>query len=63
MSAHGCFVSGTDTGAGKTVVGRALVRGLRARGIDVGARAFSRTYPVDDRVLGLQRQEVSRPGR
>jgi dethiobiotin synthetase len=36
MSARGCFVSGTDTGAGKTVVGRALVRGLRARGVDVG---------------------------
>jgi dethiobiotin synthetase len=36
MSASGCFVSGSDTGAGKTVVGCALVRALRARGIDVG---------------------------
>jgi len=36
MSARGCFVTGTDTGAGKTVVGCALVRGLRSRGVDVG---------------------------
>jgi dethiobiotin synthetase len=33
---RGCFVSGTDTGVGKTVVGRALVRALRERGVDVG---------------------------
>ena len=30
------FVTGTDTGVGKTVVGCAVVRGLRARGLDVG---------------------------
>jgi dethiobiotin synthetase len=36
MSVRGCFVSGSDTGAGKTVVGCALVRALRARGVDVG---------------------------
>ena len=36
MSVRGCFVSGSDTGAGKTVVGCALVRALRARGLDVG---------------------------
>lgn len=33
---HGVFVTGTDTGVGKTVVACALVRGLRARGLDVG---------------------------
>ncbi len=33
----GLFVTGTDTGVGKTVVATALVRGLRARGLDVGA--------------------------
>jgi len=33
---RGCFVSGTDTGVGKTLVGRALVHALRARGVDVG---------------------------
>jgi len=33
----GCFVTGTDTGVGKTVVACALVRGLRARGVDAGA--------------------------
>jgi dethiobiotin synthetase len=33
----GVFVTGTDTGVGKTVVACALVRALRARGIDAGA--------------------------
>jgi len=33
----GCFVTGTDTGVGKTVVSRVLIRWLRARGVDVGA--------------------------
>ena len=38
MSAsQGFFVSGTDTGVGKTLVACALVRGLRARGVDTGA--------------------------
>jgi dethiobiotin synthetase len=32
----GLFVTGTDTGVGKTVVTCALARGLRASGIDVG---------------------------
>jgi dethiobiotin synthetase len=34
---RGCFVTGTDTGVGKTRVACALVRGLRRRGIDAGA--------------------------
>jgi dethiobiotin synthetase len=34
---RGVFVTGTDTGVGKTVVACALLRGLRARGLDVGA--------------------------
>jgi len=34
---RGVFVTGTDTGVGKTVVACALVRGLRARGINAGA--------------------------
>jgi dethiobiotin synthetase len=34
---RGFFVTGTDTGVGKTLVACALVRGLRARGVDVGA--------------------------
>ncbi len=37
MTALGYFVTGTDTGVGKTVVSCALVRGLRERGLDVGA--------------------------
>jgi len=32
----GVFVTGTDTGVGKTVVGAGLVRGFRALGVDVG---------------------------
>ncbi len=32
----GVFVTGTDTGVGKTVVACALARGLRAAGVDVG---------------------------
>jgi dethiobiotin synthetase len=32
----GVFVTGTDTGVGKTVVACALARGLRAAGLDVG---------------------------
>jgi dethiobiotin synthetase len=32
----GFFVTGTDTGVGKTVVACALARGLRSRGLDVG---------------------------
>jgi dethiobiotin synthetase len=33
---RGLFVTGTDTGVGKTLVGCAIVSGLRARGVDVG---------------------------
>lgn len=33
---RGLFVTGTDTGVGKTVVACALVAALRARGLDVG---------------------------
>jgi dethiobiotin synthetase len=35
--AAGVFVSGTDTGVGKTVVACALLRALRERGLDAGA--------------------------
>ncbi|MDP2709803.1 MAG: dethiobiotin synthase [Solirubrobacteraceae bacterium] len=37
MSPRGCFVTGTDTGAGKTVVAAAIVAALRARGERVAA--------------------------
>jgi dethiobiotin synthetase len=36
MRARGFFVSGTDTGVGKTLVACALVRAMRRRGLDVG---------------------------
>ena len=35
MGARGVFVTGTDTGVGKTVVACGLVRGLRAQGLRV----------------------------
>jgi len=34
---RGVFVTGTDTGVGKTLVACALLRALRARGVDAGA--------------------------
>ena len=34
---RGCFVTGTDTGVGKTVLAAAIVASLRARGVAVGA--------------------------
>jgi dethiobiotin synthetase len=34
---RGCFVTGTDTGVGKTVLAAVVVAGLRARGVRVGA--------------------------
>ncbi len=37
MSARGLFVTGTDTGVGKTRVAVALIRALRARGLRVAA--------------------------
>lgn len=61
---RGLFVTGTDTGVGKTYVACALARGLRAAGIDVGvmkpaetgvstggpqdAQALRRAAEVDD---------------
>jgi len=36
MTPPGFFVSGTDTGVGKTVVACALVRAMRRRGLDAG---------------------------
>lgn len=35
---NGLFITGTDTGVGKTRVGAALVHGLHARGVDVRVR-------------------------
>jgi dethiobiotin synthetase len=35
MSAHGIFITGTDTGVGKTLIACALVRALRAEGARV----------------------------
>jgi dethiobiotin synthetase len=53
---RGLFVTGTDTGVGKTFVACALARGLRAAGIDVGVMkpietGVPPTGPEDARAL------------
>jgi dethiobiotin synthetase len=50
---RGCFVTGTDTGVGKTVLAAALAAALRAGGVRVGA-----FKPV---VTGLDEPEPGRP--
>lgn len=55
---RGLFVTGTDTGVGKTFVACALARGLRAAGIDVGVMKPIETGvpaagPQDARALRL----------
>jgi dethiobiotin synthetase len=50
---RGCFVTGTDTGVGKTVLAAALAAALRAGGVHVGA-----FKPV---VTGLDEPEPGRP--
>jgi dethiobiotin synthetase len=42
---RGCFVTGTDTGVGKTVVAAAIVAALRARGV--------RVHPLKPIITGL----------
>jgi dethiobiotin synthetase len=37
VALRGCFVTGTDTGAGKTVVAATIIAGLRAAGVRVAA--------------------------
>jgi dethiobiotin synthetase len=51
MSTSGFFVTGTDTGVGKTVVSCALVRGLRSRGMRVGVMKPIETGVESDRPL------------
>jgi dethiobiotin synthetase len=50
---RGCFVTGTDTGVGKTVLAAAMVAALRADGVRVAA-----FKPV---VTGLDEPEAGRP--
>ena len=55
---RGCFVTATDTGAGKTVLSAALVASLRARGEVVRARkplltGLDEPGPHDDELLAL----------
>ncbi len=41
--ARGCFVTGTDTGVGKTLVSAALAAALREQGLDVGVMKLVET--------------------
>ena len=50
----GFFVTGTDTGVGKTVVACALVRAMRERGLDVGAMKPIETGVGEDGPLDAQ---------
>ena len=69
---RGCFVTGTDTGVGKTVLTAAIVAALRARNLAVTALKPVITglddppdpdWPPDDQLLatvsGAERQQVS----
>lgn len=74
---RGLFVTGTDTGVGKTFVGCAIVRGLRAAGIGVGvmkpvetgvpsagpedARALRLAAGVDDPLEAICPQQFALP--
>lgn len=49
----GCFVTGTDTGVGKTVVAAAIVAALCARGLDVA--------PLKPVLTGLDEPDPERP--
>jgi len=53
-TARGYFVTGTDTGVGKTVVACALVRALRAAGRDVGVMKPAETGVGPDGPLDAQ---------
>ena len=53
---RGLFITGTDTGVGKTVVACAIARGLVGRGLDVGVLKPAETGvgtegPLDARAL------------
>jgi len=50
---NGCFITGTGTGVGKTVVAAAIVAALTARGLDVA--------PVKPVVTGLDEPDPGRP--
>ncbi len=57
---RGCFVTGTDTGVGKTVVATAIVRGLRARGIDaVGMKPVETGVPAEGPADGIALREAA----
>lgn len=49
---RGVFITGTDTGVGKTLVGAALARFLQQRGVDVGVMKPAETGVTDPTGLG-----------
>ena len=65
----GLFITGTDTGIGKTIVGSALASSLREKGINIGVmkpfatsdRIFSRKYKSKDSALLAKAANVKDP--
>ncbi len=51
-SARGVFITGTDTGVGKTLVAAALARHLKSAGVDVGVMKPAETGVADPLVPG-----------
>ncbi len=59
---RGLFVTGTDTGVGKTEVAAALVAGWRARGLDVGAMKPAQSGVEDGEVTDADRLRAAAGG-
>jgi dethiobiotin synthetase len=66
---HGIFITGTNTGVGKTIVAAGLAWALRKRRIDVGVmkpfasanRVFSRKYRSQDTAILAEASRVNDP--
>jgi len=65
----GLFITGTDTGVGKTIIGAALASTIRRSGVDVGImkpfacadKVFSRKYKSEDVALLAKAAQVTDP--
>lgn len=66
FAGRGIFITGTDTGVGKTVVTGLLARCLREEGrsvitqkwIETGARGFSKDVSTHLRIMGKKRRDI-----
>jgi dethiobiotin synthetase len=61
ITIHGCFVTGTDTGVGKTLVACALIHAFAARGLRVaGMKPVAAGADPDPVAGGLRNEDVER---